>query len=174
MKGGRLLPTIGVVSLLTFLSAPAFAEPRKAKLDGFQEVAVIGSPVTSIVSSLVVDGEGTFKAKVKENAGEIEFKLEWSGLTGDPLAAHIHLGQPGTAGNIAIHLCGTGGKPACPAGSSGTLEGTLTAADVVAIDAQGLTAGDLEGVLRAMRADATYVNMHTATWPTGEIRGNIK
>jgi len=174
MKGGRWLPTIEIVSLLTFLSAPVFAEPRQAKLDGFQEVAISGSPVTSIVSSLVVDGQGTFKAKVKKNPGEIRYKLEWSDLSGDVLAAHIHLGQPGTAGGIAIHLCGTGGKPACPAGSSGTLEDTLTAADVVAIPAQGLIAGDLEEVLRAMRADATYVNMHTAMWPAGEIRGNIK
>lgn len=174
MKAGRLLPTIGAASLLALLSTSVFADSLKAKLDGFQEVAVIGSPVTSIISSLVVDGKGKFKAKIKKNTGEIQYKLEWGGLTGSTLAAHIHLGQPSTAGGIAIHLCGTGGKPACPAGSSGTLEGTLTAVDVVAIPAQGLAAGDLEGILRAMRAGATYVNMHTATWPAGEIRGNIQ
>jgi len=182
MPGQRFFQTMGVVSLFAFLSAPVFADHGRGKLDtkldaqldGLQEVAVIGSPVTAIVSSLIVDGDGKFRAKIRNNGTALQFKLEWNDLSGNPLAAHIHLGQPGTAGGIAIHLCGTGGKPACPLGSAGSLEGTLTAADVVAIPAQGLTAGDLEGVLQAMRAGATYVNMHTPTWPAGEIRGNIE
>jgi hypothetical protein len=29
-------------------------------------------------------------------------------------------------------------------------------------------------LLRAMRNGATYVNVHSETWPSGEIRGNIR
>ena len=85
--------------------------------------------------------------------------------------AHIHLAQKGVNGPVTVFLCG-GPTPACPS-PGGTVTGTIVAADVLAIPAQGLAAGDLAGLLRAIRAGVTYVNVHSATFPTGEIRGQI-
>jgi hypothetical protein len=76
------------------------------------------------------------------------------------------------SGAVAAFLCG-GTKPACPA-AGGTVSGTIVAADVLAIPAQGLAAGDLAGLLKAMRAGVTYANVHTATFGSGEIRGQIR
>ncbi len=104
--------------------------------------------------------------------GSISFVLNYRGLSGPATASHIHLGQRGVAGMVTIFFCG-GARPACP-GDSGSVTGTITAADVLAIPTQGLAAGDLTSVLRAMRAGKTYANIHTAQFPGGEIRGQIE
>jgi hypothetical protein len=51
--------------------------------------------------------------------------------------------------------------------------GTIAAADVHAIPAQGLSADDFADLLRVIRAGATYANVHTVAFPAGEIRGQI-
>ena len=82
-------------------------------------------------------------------------------------------------GSIVISLCGTAtnpgpsGTPTCP--QSGTVTGTITAANVVAgSTAQQLGAADLEGALEAIRAGTAYANVHTNLSPGGEIRGQIR
>jgi hypothetical protein len=74
---------------------------------------------------------------------------------------------------VAAFLCGGGGKPACPP-AGGTITGTITAADVVAIPTQNLAAGDLASLMKAIRAGVAYVNVHTTNFPSGEIRGQIR
>ncbi len=48
------------------------------------------------------------------------------------------------------------------------------AADVMAVTAQGIVAGEFAELVRAVRAGATYVNVHTPTYPGGEIREQIR
>jgi CHRD domain len=60
----------------------------------------------------------------------------------------------------------------CP--PSGTITGTITEADVIAVPAQGVMVGDLPGIIRAIRNGAAYVNVHTTSFPTGEIRGQLR
>jgi hypothetical protein len=40
--------------------------------------------------------------------------------------------------------------------------------------AQGIAAGEFAELVRAIKAGATYVNVHSSLFPTGEIRGQIK
>ncbi len=54
------------------------------------------------------------------------------------------------------------------------MTGTIVASDVVGPTAQGIAAGDLASVLRAIRAGMAYANVHTSTFPNGEIRGQIR
>jgi hypothetical protein len=44
----------------------------------------------------------------------------------------------------------------------------------MAIPEQGVEAGDLAGVIRAIRSGVTYANVHTVNFPTGEIRGQLE
>jgi hypothetical protein len=54
------------------------------------------------------------------------------------------------------------------------VSGTIAAADVVGPVAQGYAVGDIAPVIAALRAGVTYANMHTAKFPGGEIRGQIR
>ena len=87
------------------------------------------------------------------------------------LFAHIHFGRPATNGGVIAFLCGGGDKPVCPA--SGAVHGTIDAADVIGPAEQGIAPGEFQELVRAIRRNAAYVNVHTDDFPTGEVRGNI-
>jgi hypothetical protein len=140
-----------------------------ASLDGFQEVP-----------SISTNGRGTFRARLKSST-ELEFRFTYRDLEGalGPAPAgtvvgqaHIHFSQFATNGGIAVVLCG-GAKPPCPTTNPATVEGTITASDVVGPSSQGIAAGEFGELIRAMRHGATYVNIHTVPYPNGEIRGQI-
>jgi hypothetical protein len=149
--------------LIAAYAPQGLADSRRkieARLSGFQEVPANLSP-----------GGGRFEARV---AGDrIQFKLQYWAVTGVPLMAHIHLGQRGVNGGIFVFLCGGTTRPACPPAPA-TIEGTITAADVLALPTQNLAAGDLAAALRAIRHGVTYVNVHTPNSPGGEIRGQVR
>jgi CHRD domain len=62
---------------------------------------------------------------------------------------------------------------ACPA-DAGTVTGTIAAADVVAIAGQNVSAGDFDALEDAITSNTAYGNIHTAKFPAGEIRGQIR
>ena len=130
------------------------------RLTGFQQVP-----------SLLSTGTGTFSATL--GASSLTFTLKYSNLSGSPIGAHIHFAQRGVNGAIFVFFCGGGGKPACPAGTSGTLTGTIIGADVVGVPAQGVTAGSFADLVRILRSGDAYVNVHTVNFPAGEIRAQI-
>jgi hypothetical protein len=132
-----------------------------ARLKGYEETPAINSA-----------GTGHFSASVDSSGTTITYELSYSGLSGPAAVAHIHFAQRGVAGAVVAFLCGGGGKPACPA--SGEVTGTIVSSDIIAVPAQGIAAGDLAAVLKAMRAGRTYANVHTADFPNGEIRGQIR
>ena len=132
----------------------------RASLTGFQEVPSLNSP-----------GRASLRATMTPS--QITFTLTYANLTAPPTVAHIHVGQPGVDGGVSVFFCGGGGKPACPTTTSGTVSGTIVATDVIGPTAQGFKAGDLASLERAIQAGVTYTNMHTPTFPNGEIRGQI-
>jgi hypothetical protein len=149
----------------------AQAETIQATLIGYEEV-----PSVSTVAS------GEFRAVINRNGDSIDYELSYSGLEGTVTQAHIHFGQLSVVGSIVIWLCQTGtnpspvaGTPLCP--QSGTVTGTVTASDVIAANttSQRILAGELAEVIRAIRAGAAYVNVHsTPLTQPGEIRGQIR
>lgn len=154
-----------LLGFLALCGASAFAQdgPKlRAKLVGFQEVP-----------PKLTQGTGEFKATVDLNAKTISYTLTFSNLSSDALFSHIHFGQHAVNGAIYIFLCGGPTTPVCPAGG-GTVTGTITAADVLAVPAQNITAGDFEGALRIIRSGTAYVNVHTTNFPAGEIRGQVR
>jgi hypothetical protein len=131
-----------------------------AKLDGYQEVP----------DSISSPARGKFKAKVRGDV--VEYKLRYSGFTTTVNAAHIHFGRPAVDGGVIAFLCGGDGKPACPAGS-GEVTGTINADNVLGPAAQGIEPKEFGEFVSALKAGATYVNIHTAQYTNGEIRGDI-
>lgn len=125
----------------------------------------------SQVPPVLTEARGTFRARLTENA--VEYELTYEGLSSDAIAAHIHFGHPTDNGGILIFLCGGDDTPACPL-REGTVRGTITAANILAIPEQGVAAGDVNGLLRIVRAGLAYVNVHTQNFPDGEIRGQVR
>ncbi len=129
------------------------------------------------VPAVLANSHGDFQAKINED-GTISYELSYADMSSPVTQAHIHFGASNTNGGVMVFLCG-GPKPACPA--SGTVTGTISAADVSVLPAsngdsvipQGIAPGDLAGLLTAIRTGNAYVNVHTAVFPSGEIRGQI-
>jgi CHRD domain len=156
------------ILVITALTASLFAVPAaysrterfSASLDGGNEVPPINT-----------DGSGTFRMTIRDT---IDFTLTFEDLSSPLAVAHLHFGQANISGGVMIFLCGGGGQPACPATTSGTITGTITAANVTGPAAQGIAAGDLDSALEAVRDGLAYANMHTANFGGGEIRGQIR
>src|SRR5262245_20663744 len=132
-------------------------------LTGYQEAT------PAAVSSVAT---GSFLATIDDDTGTIDYTLSYTGLEASATVAHIHFGNRSTNGGVAVFLCGGGGKPVCPT-PSGTVTGTITAADVVGPTGQGIAPGELDELIRAIRAGVAYANVHSTQFPMGEIRGQI-
>lgn len=95
--------------------------------------------------------QGTFTAALVRSGagGTLSWRLTFQGLTGKATASHIHVGVRGRAGAVRVSLCGP-----CRSGARGSAK----------VNAKTVT---------ALLAGSTYVNVHTARNPAGEIRGQI-
>ena len=96
--------------------------------------------------------KGSFVGSYVENktGAVLKATLTYSGLTGPALQAHIHTGKLGVSGNVIVPLCAP-----CTSGKTGTYKIS-------------------KAIVKALESGDTYVNVHTAKNPAGEIRGQIK
>ena len=121
-----------------------------ASLSGANE-----SPATSST------GTGSATITLLDDMNTLNLSLTFSGLTGPATMAHIHCCvAPG--GNAAVSLPFT----AFPALASGTYTHSFD------LSAAGVLTGITEpAFLAGLQSGLTYVNIHTAQFPSGEIRG---
>ena len=155
--------------VITALTASLFAVPVahsaterfSANLGGENEVPPINTA-----------GSGAFRMRIV--GSDISFSLSFSDLSSALTMAHLHFAPTKVSGGVMIFLCGGGGQPDCPAATSGTITGTITAANVVGPTTQGIDVGDLDSALEAVRAGLSYANMHTVNFDSGEIRGKVR
>jgi hypothetical protein len=169
MKRLVLISFLGVVLLAAIAATAAVAHndngKGKARLDSYQE-----TPLT-----LSTTGTGSFRIRVASDG--LHYKLRYQDLSAPAIQAHIHFGRTGLSGGIVAFLCGpqpsAGDKPTCPA-LSGTVEGVIDMADILGpVPNQGIAAGELREVIKALRKGAIYANVHTTAFPGGEIRGQV-
>lgn len=106
-------------------------------------------------------GSGFFTYTIE--GSQLCYTLEVSNLTMAPFAAHIHLGPRNVAGDIVVGLL-------TPPAATSTVDDCITAVP----DATGAALSTAE--LAAIAADpgAYYVNVHTSSFPGGEVRGQLK
>jgi hypothetical protein len=160
-----VLPLLALAAIVLGVPATALGKDEgkdfAARLVGANEAPPINT-----------DGSATLKLDLR--ADRIDFELKYQNLSGAPGAAHIHFAQARVNGGVMAFFCGGGNQPACPSTASGTITGSITSANVVAIANQGIDAGDLATVEREIRAGLAYANMHTSRFGSGEIRGQIR
>jgi hypothetical protein len=144
----------------------------REQLSGFEEDPLV----------LSTTGSGSFTAHIDEGNQEITYELSYSALEGNVLQAHIHFGGKAQSGGISVFLCtnlgnGPAGTQPCPAAPA-TITGTIRPADVIGPGNpgptnQGITAGQFDELLAAIRGGVTYVNVHSSLYPGGEIRAQL-
>jgi hypothetical protein len=168
----KLAAGVAVVSIASVVATTALAGGGKEireHLTGFQEVPVVSTKA-----------DGKFRAEVRRD--RIDYKLRWEDLEGTVTQAHIHLGQRDVNGGISVWLCGNPNPPvvvppagtqACPTTNPASIEGTVTAAQVVGPTGQGIGPHEFDELLRAIRAGVTYANVHSSTFGGGEIRAQL-
>jgi hypothetical protein len=160
---------LAVLACALFLgAAPARAERFSAELVGFEEVPL----------AVLSEGKGTLTLHLDRRAQTLTFTLEFSGLSAPVTQSHIHFGKRHVAGGVFVFFCsnlgnGPAGTQACPAGG-GTVTGTITAANLLALAAQGFPAGNFDALTDALDSDTAYANVHTTAFPGGEIRGQVR
>ncbi len=172
MKHAAIVLFVAAIAVIGTRSAPVWAgdddgRTLRATLRGIEEPPSVSST-----------GRGTFRATISEDATSLSYTLSYEDLEGDVQQAHIHLGQRGANGGIAVFLCtnlgnGPAGTPECPGPRAGTVSGTVTGAQIVGPTGQGLAPGEFAELLRAIDRKVTYANVHSSKHTGGEIRGQI-
>lgn len=142
------------------------------RLSGYQEVPAVSSAARA-----------TFRAEVDAGSQVISWRLSYAELEGNVEQAHIHFGQRGVNGGIVVFLCtnrgnGPAGTPLCPGPRTGMLTGSITPVQVSpdpagATAIQGIGPGEFDELVRALRNEALYVNLHSTRWPGGELRAQL-
>lgn len=177
----KLIPFIPLVAVVLAVAvSTASSDSRRgrrfeAELKGINEVGTGIGAISTVA-------RGSFSARLSDDGKTISYRLRYSDLEADITQAHIHVGQFHTAGGISVWLCKTEALPGptpdltpfCPDPRSGVVEGTLTEANVIGPAGQGVDAGEFEELVRLIRSDVTYANVHSAKFPGGEIRGQIR
>ena len=91
---------------------------------------------------------GTAEVNVDTATKEVKWSIQFSGLTGDATAAHFH--GPAAVGENA--------------GPAVDISGKIESGSATLTDAQ----------LADLQAGKLYINIHTAKFPDGEIRGQVE
>lgn len=84
----------------------------------------------------------------------LTWTITYSGLLSPAVAAHFHVGAPGVGGPVVIDI---------PSNSGGNILSPIVGSAIV-------SAAEEPNVL----ADLWYINIHTSTFPGGEIRGQVQ
>lgn len=143
----------------TSASGPSGAAPAKIEvpLSGDQSVPPLQ---TSASGNAIIYIEGG------PNGYNISFEIDVTNIV-DVTAAHIHLGAKDANGPVIVPLF-TGPQ------KSGSFTGVLAKGSITEKDLTGPMAGKtFADLAAAVLGGQTYVNVHTAANPTGEIRGQI-
>lgn len=118
--------------------------PLSARMTGAQEVPANASTA-----------KGSFDGIFDPYSRVIAFRFEYSGLTANATASHFHIGAAGVNGGVTLDFGPQGFQMG---NKSGEFVKVLT-----------LTQAQAD----ALMAGRMYVNIHNASFPGGEIRGQI-
>ena len=143
----KKLGTVLVAGALAMLVFATVSSARSSS--GMYHLSATLNAGQEIPKQVVKDqsAHGSFTATL--SGTHLVWKLTFAKLTGPATAAHIHLGAMGKAGNVVVPLC-----TPCKSGMKGTA--TISAS-----------------LLKTIKRHGTYVNVHTAKNPNGEIRGQL-
>ena len=144
----RWICTAVALISLTSATASAVILSWNATLTGASEVPPIASPATGFAS-------GTYDT----DTNIISWTVTFSGLTGSATSAFFHLAPAGVNGPIFVNIGLISGLSSPMVGMN---DGLFALTDPLsAAEETAFLTGDV------------YINVHTSTFPAGEIRGQV-
>ena len=149
-----LVTAVFSMGITTILMKPGYAQEQKftASLTGDQEVPPDGSAAKG-------------RAWFKPNNDSMWYKLDLTGLD-TVMEVHMHIGKSGQNGDPVVMLFHSG--------PTGPLNGTLIQGSFSAAELYGPMSGKtISYLLDKMNKGEAYVNIHTGSFPNGEVRGQI-
>lgn len=142
------------VAKITVTLTDPNAQRFQADLSGAGEVPVVYS---------FAEGHAAFE--LHNNNGALHYKIGVSQISG-VTAAHIHAGLPHENGSVVAVLAG-------PMSATGLVNGPLMQGVITEAQLRNGFEQDFSGFVAALRGGSLYVNVHTADYPSGQIRGQI-
>ena len=138
----------------------------KEYLSGYEEVPAVSTSAGA-----------QFDATISNDGTEINWELSYSALEGSYHAV-AYPRRPGgrQRRHLGVPLQQSRQPPRGHAGMPRRSGDDLRhhhRGHVIGPGGQGVAAGQLDELIAAMRAGATYVNIHSTTWPGGEVRSQI-
>ena len=147
---------VGALALTLALTADASAQTLTARLNGGEETPVLNTGAV-----------GTAEVSVDAANQEIVVTLRVFNIPTPTTAGHIHVGPLGIAGPVVVNF------PEAIVGRTGdfAISFRLGPNQFVARPAIGINS--MEDAIQAIVNGNSYVNIHTQTFPAGEIRGQL-
>lgn len=160
MKTRRFFGNALVISIATLGLAACDSDPQEkyvAELRGSNEVPANSSSAIGRVVLLV-----------SRDASYAEYSVEANGLSAGIQGGHFHRGAAGTNGGVILSFFFNSSGVATNSVTPGTTDLEINKAI-----ARTITKAQLDVILADLRAGNLYANVHTPTYPGGEIRGQM-
>lgn len=147
-----------LISMLLFFSMAlnpvnGYLQELSASLNGMQEIPSNNSSATGV--ALFKQGDND----------SVSYEINATGLD-KVMEAHLHLGKIGTNGDPIVMLFNSG--------PTGLINGTLVRGKFYAADFLGPMSGmSIADLLNKMKTGEIYINIHSGSFPDGELRGQI-
>jgi hypothetical protein len=187
-------PTVYTTPLLVQAAQPeGIAKNHRTHLSGDQEVFTAPAPGAPTPADSTAQGQAIFQ--IADDGRSFDYKLIASNIS-NVTQAHIHCGPAGSNGPIIVWLYPSPTATVALPGGAGRHDGVLAEGTIVAgaalhvrtVPSSAACPGGVSSfadVLAKIRANNTYVNVHTndgqnppntgpGDFPGGEIRGQLQ
>ena len=153
MRAPKLMAFITTGVLVTFISCKSTADLERENI--YSGIITMSNGQEVPASPVSSSATGTIDASYNKLTKTLTYKISFSGLTGNATAAHIHgIAESGVTTGVVQSFSGF------PAATAGTYSGSLYFDGVKLIESELIDR-------------RYYVNIHTASNPGGEIRGQL-
>ena len=152
---------LGFLAAVAVATASCSSGMSTGGLDVEQTFIINLTPASEVPAPKQTAASGS--AEVLVYSSRIDFQVSAVNITGITSAA-IHSGAPGVAGPVVVTLF-------LPTAQTGQVSGVFA---VGSLDASNLPSGVTLASLKALlQSGNSYINVHTAANPQGEIRGQL-
>jgi hypothetical protein len=154
-------------STLKFVAVTAAAVLLTAASASAQQIAMVANLNAGEETPVLLSGAvGTAEVGVDITNRELSVTLRVFNIPTTTTAGHIHVGPRGLAGPVVLDF------PNIP-GRLGDFTLTFRLSQTALRPNPAIGINTMEDVIQAIAGGNAYVNIHTTTFPAGEIRGQL-